>query len=105
MLYSTIQNSILKHNSNFVYFFLNLLLMEITLKIDQRKKEAKALVEYLRNLPYVQVETKNRTNDKSYNDNLTTKQLAWINRLRKVNKEIDAGTFKGNPISTLMDEL
>lgn len=33
--------------------------MEITLKIDQRKKEAKALVEYLRNLPYVQVETKN----------------------------------------------
>lgn len=79
--------------------------MEITLKIDQRKKEAKALVEYLRNLPYVQVETKNRTNDKSDNDNLTTKQLAWINRLRKVKKEIDAGTFKGNPISKLMDEL
>lgn len=29
--------------------------MEITIKIDQRKKEAKALLEYLKNLPFVEI--------------------------------------------------
>ncbi|MDP2058783.1 MAG: hypothetical protein U1C58_13880 [Flavobacteriaceae bacterium] len=31
--------------------------MELTIKIDQRKKEAKALLEYLKNLPFVEVTT------------------------------------------------
>lgn len=30
--------------------------MEITIKIDQRKKEARALLEFLKNLPFVEVE-------------------------------------------------
>jgi antitoxin component of RelBE/YafQ-DinJ toxin-antitoxin module len=30
--------------------------MEFTIKIDQRKKEAKALLEYLKNLPFVELE-------------------------------------------------
>jgi antitoxin component of RelBE/YafQ-DinJ toxin-antitoxin module len=30
--------------------------MEFTIKIDPRKKEAKALLEYLRNLPFVELE-------------------------------------------------
>jgi antitoxin component of RelBE/YafQ-DinJ toxin-antitoxin module len=30
--------------------------MEFTIKIDSRKKEAKALLEYLKNLPFVQLE-------------------------------------------------
>lgn len=30
--------------------------MEFTIKIDQRKKEAKALLEYLQNLPFVELE-------------------------------------------------
>ncbi len=30
--------------------------MEVTIKIDQRKKEAKALINYLQNLPYVKIE-------------------------------------------------
>ena len=36
--------------------------MEITLKIDQRKKEAKALLEYLKNLPFVEIDSKSRYN-------------------------------------------
>ena len=39
--------------------------MEIVLKIDQRKKEAKALIEYLKNLPFVEIE--NMPNKKRYN--------------------------------------
>lgn len=31
--------------------------MEVTLKFDQRKKETKALLEYLKSLPYIEVET------------------------------------------------
>jgi len=31
--------------------------MELTIKIDQRKKEARALLEYLKNLPFVEVTT------------------------------------------------
>lgn len=34
--------------------------MEFTIKIDQRKKEAKALLEYLRNLPFVEFEIEKR---------------------------------------------
>lgn len=29
--------------------------MEFTIKIDQRKKEAKALITYLKNLPFVEI--------------------------------------------------
>ncbi|WP_281238169.1 hypothetical protein [Flavobacterium praedii] len=29
--------------------------MEITIKIDQRKKEARALLEFLKNLPFVEL--------------------------------------------------
>jgi antitoxin component of RelBE/YafQ-DinJ toxin-antitoxin module len=32
--------------------------MEITIKLDQRKKEVKALIEYLKNLPYIELEFK-----------------------------------------------
>ncbi len=31
--------------------------MELTLKFDQSKKEVKALIEYLKSLPYIEVET------------------------------------------------
>jgi antitoxin component of RelBE/YafQ-DinJ toxin-antitoxin module len=46
--------------------------MEIIIKIDQRKKEAKALIEYLKNLPFVEVATDttryNKTTEKAIND-------------------------------------
>lgn len=32
--------------------------MEISLKLDIRKKEAKALLEYLQSLPFVEIKTK-----------------------------------------------
>lgn len=32
--------------------------MELTIKINQRTKEAKALIDYLLNLPFIEVETK-----------------------------------------------
>ena len=31
--------------------------MQVTIKLDQRKKETKALLEYLKSLPYVKVES------------------------------------------------
>ena len=31
--------------------------MEVIIKFDQRKKETKALLEYLKSLPYIKVET------------------------------------------------
>ena len=34
--------------------------MEFTIKIDPRKKEAKALLEYLKNLPFVELELEKR---------------------------------------------
>ena len=32
-------------------------IMEVIIKFDQRKKETKALLEYLKSLPYIKVET------------------------------------------------
>jgi hypothetical protein len=34
--------------------------MEFTIKIDQRKKEAKALIAYLKNLPFVEIALEKR---------------------------------------------
>jgi len=39
----------------FVYLDFKSKAMEITIKFDQRKKETKALLEYLNNLPYIEV--------------------------------------------------
>mgnify|MGYP003420996779 CR=1 FL=1 len=36
--------------------------MEITIKIDERKKEAKALVEFLKNLSFVEISSEKRYN-------------------------------------------
>lgn len=40
--------------------------MEITLKIDKRSKQAKAFYEYLKTLPFVEIE-KSRYNDETEN--------------------------------------
>lgn len=34
-------------------------IMEVIIKFDKRKKETKALLEYLKSLPYIEVETHN----------------------------------------------
>lgn len=78
--------------------------MEITIKIDQRKKEAKALIAYLHNLPYVEFETKQGLG-KTEVQELTQKQKKWINRLKRVKKEIDSGTYKGQSLNSFLDEL
>lgn len=39
--------------------------MDFVLKIDYRKKEAKALVEYLKNLSFVQIIPEQRYNDET----------------------------------------
>lgn len=36
---------------------------------------------------------------------LTKKQLAWINRLKKVKSDVKAGTFKGQSAQSFLDEL
>jgi len=44
--------------------------MEITIKIDPRSKEAKAFLEYLKELPFVQIEKKDNTD---YSPEFTSK--------------------------------
>jgi len=42
-----------------------LLFMELTIRIDQRKKEARALLEFLKNLPFVELDEKPRYNSET----------------------------------------
>lgn len=78
--------------------------MEITLKIDQRKKEAKALIEYLRNLPFVEVETKQGLG-KVEKEKITPKQRKLINTLKRVKRNADSGNYKTQSIESFLNEL
>lgn len=59
--------------------------MEITIKIDQRSKQAKALYEYLKSLPYVKVEER-EYNQKTKN---AIKEAASGKNLEEI-KDVDA---------------
>ncbi len=78
--------------------------MEITIRLDQRKKEAKALIEYLKNLPYIDVETKQELGKTE--EKITPKQKKLINTLKRVKSNADKGNTKMfRPINELLDEL
>ena len=36
---------------------------------------------------------------------LTAKQRGWINRLKKIKSEVEAGTFEGQSAQSFLDEL
>ena len=79
--------------------------MVVTIKFDQIKKEAKALIQYLESLPYIKIETPQGLG-KVKSEKLTPKQRKLINILKKVKKNADSGNTKiYRPINELLDEL
>ncbi len=81
--------------------------MVFTLTIDQRKKEAKALIEYLQNLPFVEVETK-QSITKTAEKDLTPSQKKWVDELKKSikeSKEVATGKRKKQTLKSFLDEI
>lgn len=66
--------------------------MEIKLKIDNRKKEAKAFLEYMKNLPFIEIQ-----DDKPRYNALTEKSI--IQALRGV------GISKAKNVKDLFEQL
>lgn len=72
--------------------------MEITIKIDQRKKEAQALIDYLKSLSYVEVKEEPHPQ----------KAKSYLNNLKKIAPEMkkqSASKTKGKSLQSLIDEL
>jgi hypothetical protein len=80
--------------------------MELTIKLDQRKKEAKALIEFLRNLPFVEVETKEDLSKTELN-NLSVKEQKFVANLRNVAKDVkqNVGKKKYQSLDSFLDEI
>ena len=80
--------------------------MELTIKLDQRKKEAKALIEFLRNLPFVEVETKEDLSKTELN-NLSVKEQKYVANLRKVAKDVKQKKKKKKyqSLDSFLDEI
>lgn len=72
--------------------------MEITIKIDQRNKQAKALLEYIKTLPFVEIQ--NKDDEKSpYNPD-------FVAKIRRAEKEIEEGkTFIVKDVEKLWESL
>jgi len=60
--------------------------MEITIKIDKRSKQAKVFYEYLKTLPFVEIEEKGKKKKSPYNPEFVKKVL-------ESKKDIEKGNF------------
>lgn len=69
--------------------------MELKIKIDNRKNEAKAFLEYLKKLPFIEIK----------NDKPTPKQNTLINRLKKVKQKADAGLYETKTLKSFLSDL
>lgn len=61
--------------------------MEITIKIDQRKKEGQALLEFLKSLPFVEIEETKSPYDPDF-VKMVKKSKASKNRTRVTSKSL-----------------
>lgn len=79
----------------------------VTINIKENSKQAKAVLEMLKTFAFVEVVEKpvKLAKPVSKEKELTTSQKRWINRLKKVKRDIDAGIFKGKSAQTFLDEL
>lgn len=71
----------------------------ITLKINERTKAGKAFLEM------TNVLIKDSKGIELLHESLNPEQLKLINRLKKVKKEVDNGTFKGQSVKSFLNEL
>jgi len=69
--------------------------MELTLKFDQRKKEVKALIEYLKSLPYIEVETQTDLG-KPNHEKLNVNEQKDLKNLRNVAVDVKKNVGKNN---------
>lgn len=78
----------------------------ITFKINERTKAGKAFMQmkdtFFANAVGIEIEQNKPIKE---NQELTPKQQKWVNRLKKVAADVKAGTFKGNSLEGLMNEL
>ncbi len=71
----------------------------ITLKINEKSKAGKAFLEM------TTVLIKDSKGIELVQDDLTPEQHTLINRLKKVKKEVNNGTFKGQSVKSFLNEL
>lgn len=81
-----------------------------TITFNPRTKAGKTLLEFVQTLAIsnksVKISDEFIVNDSKFNSKkLNLKQLKWIDKLKKVKKEIDNGTFKGKSAQSFLDEL
>ncbi len=67
--------------------------MEITIKIDNRKKEAKALIEYLKNLSFVEIDSEkpryNKETEKAIADALNGIGISKAKSVKDLFKKLE----------------
>ena len=71
----------------------------ITLKINERTKAGKAFLEM------TNVLINDSKGIELVQNSLNTKEKSLVNRLKKIKKEVDQGTFKGQSVKSLLDEI
>jgi hypothetical protein len=71
----------------------------ITLKINERTKAGKAFLEM------TNVLINDSKGIELVQNSLNTKEKSLVNRLKKIKKEVDQGTFKGQSVKSFLDEL
>lgn len=80
-----------------------------TITINKRTKAGKTLLELARMLAIsnkgVTIDEDEADSPKTIDNELTPKQKAFINRLKKIKKDVDSGTYKGQSLQSFLDEL
>ena len=71
----------------------------ITLKINERTKAGKAFLEM------TNVLINDSKGIELVQNSLNTKEKSLVNRLKKIKKEVDQGTFKVQSVKSFLDEL
>jgi hypothetical protein len=81
-----------------------------TITINKRTKAGKTLLELARLLAIsnkgVTIEESDVNLEEGNNEEkLTSKQRVFINRLKKIKKDVDSGTYKGQSLQSFLDEI
>lgn len=76
------------NSKSFIFVRQNTNIMEITIKIDKRSKQAKMFYEYLKTLPFVEIEETKKDNKtkSSYNPE-------FVKQVLQAEKDIEKGDF------------
>ena len=81
-----------------------------TITINKRTKAGKTLLELaqllaISNKGVTIDENEVNSEDENTEKKLTTKQKAFIDRLKKIKKDVDSGTYKGQSLQSFLNEI